>query len=113
MLFDGDELKEILSRTPNGIEFRNEYGRRIRVLGSTEALALDLDLFIGVGNRRRIRFLRRRSQRFMISSGSRTTRRLRNAAGLMIAHPLIRDHRPPFPPSGVQSAPVGHDEKVP
>ncbi len=64
MLFDGQELREIIDRTPDVIELRNEYGRCCRILSRAEALALDLDLFIGIGNRRRIRFLRRRTQNF-------------------------------------------------
>ena len=52
MLFDGDELREMVSRTPNWIELRNDCGRRIGDLSTAEALALNLDLFIGVGNMR-------------------------------------------------------------
>ena len=94
MLFEGKELREISGRTPNEIELRNEHGRCCRILSSTEALALDLELFVGVGNRRRIRFLRRRTPRFLVSAGSHTTRRLKGATGSNIAHPLIREHRP-------------------
>jgi hypothetical protein len=94
VLFDGQELREIIGRTPNAIELRNEHGRCCRLLFSTEALALDLALFIGVGNRRRIRFLRSRTQEFAINAGSRTTLRLKGEAGVNISHPLIREHRP-------------------
>ena len=76
MLFEGRELREIASRTPNEIELRNEYGRRCRGLSSAEALALDTDLFVGIGNRRRIRFLRPRTQKFVLNAGSCATRRL-------------------------------------
>ena len=58
MLFEGQELRELIARTPNPIELRNAHGRRCRLLSSDEALALDLELFVGIGNRRRIRFLR-------------------------------------------------------
>ncbi len=58
MLFECRELREIVARTSGDIELRNVYGRRCRILSSAEALALDLDLFVGVGNRRRLRFLR-------------------------------------------------------
>jgi hypothetical protein len=57
VLFEGQQLREIMGRTPNDIELRNEHGRCCRLLSSAEALALDLDLFVGVGNRRRIRFI--------------------------------------------------------
>jgi hypothetical protein len=94
MLFDGQELREVLGRSGDGIEIRNEYGRCHRVVSRAEALALDLDLFIGIGNRRRIRFLRPRTQRSAINAGSRTTQRLKGAGGKNIAPPLIREHRP-------------------
>jgi hypothetical protein len=93
MLFDREELREILGRTSNVIELRNEHGRCCRILSSAEALELDLDLFVGIGNRRRIRFLRGRTQKFGINVGSHTTLRLKGEAGLNIAHPLIREHR--------------------
>jgi hypothetical protein len=93
MLFDGQELREIIARTPNEIEIRNEYGRCRRILSSTDALALDLDLFIGIGNRRRIRFLRSRTQQFALNAGSHTTQRLKGEADVNISHPKIREHR--------------------
>ena len=94
MLFDGQELREIVGLTPNPIELRNEYGRCCRILSHAEALALDLDHFIGIGNRRRIRFLRWRTQKFTLNAGSHTTQRLKGEAGVNIAHPLVREHRP-------------------
>ena len=94
MLFEGKKLREIISRTPNEIELRNSHGRCLRFLSSDEALALDLDLFIGIGNRRRIRFLRSRTQQFALNAGSHTTQRLKGEADINIAHPLVREHRP-------------------
>jgi hypothetical protein len=93
MLFDDHDLRAVLARTPNEIEIRNEYGRCLRTISPDEALALDLDLFIGIGNRRRIRFLRYRTQRFVLNAGSHTTRRLMDSTEKHIAHPLIREHR--------------------
>ena len=93
MLFDGQELRAVLGTTQNAIELRNEHGRCHRIVSRDEALSLDLDLFIGLGNRRRIRFLRLRTQRFSLNSGSRTTQRLKDASGINIAHPLIQEHR--------------------
>jgi SpoVK/Ycf46/Vps4 family AAA+-type ATPase len=58
MLFDGQELREMIARTPVEIELRNGHGRRYGIVSSAEALGMNLDLFVGVGNRRRIRFLR-------------------------------------------------------
>ena len=94
MIFDGEELREILGRTSNLMELRNTYGRCYRMLSSAEALALDLEIFVGVGNRRRIRFLRSRTSMFTLNVGSRTTRRLQGEAGLNLAHPLLREHKP-------------------
>ena len=94
MLFDGQELREIVGRTLNVIELRNEHGRCCRILSSAEALALDLDLFVGTGNRRRIRFLRWRTSKFVVNAGSRTAQRLKGESGVNLAHPLFREHRP-------------------
>ena len=94
MLFDGEELREVVSRTASMIELRNEHGRCCRILSSAAALDLDLDLFVGIGNRRRIRFLRSRTRKFAINAGSRTTQRLKGEAEINIAHPLVREHRP-------------------
>jgi hypothetical protein len=93
MLFDDQDLRAVLSITENPIEIRNDHGRCPRIISRDEALALDLDLFIGIGNRRRIRFLRLRTQRFALNAGSRTTQRPKDAGGKYIAHPLIREHR--------------------
>ena len=49
----------------------------------------------GTDNRRRIRFLRSRTQHFALNSGSHTTRRVTGEAATHIAHPLILEHRPP------------------
>src|SRR5213592_4195566 len=94
MYFEGQKLREVIGRTPNAIELRNEYGRCCRILLSDEALALDLDLFVGIGNRHRIRFLRSRTQRFAVNAGSDTTQRLKGEAEMNIAHPLVRQHLP-------------------
>jgi hypothetical protein len=93
MLFEGEQLRELIGRTPGEIELRNEYGRCCRTLFATDALALDLDLFVGVGNRRRIKFLRPRTEQFCLNAGSHTTQRLKGEAGENLAHPLIREHR--------------------
>ena len=93
MLFERQELREVIGRTPNEIELRNEHGRCCRILSSAEALLLDLDLFVGIGNLRRIRFLRWRTRNFTLNAGSHTTKRLKGEAEMNIAHPLVREHR--------------------
>ncbi len=94
MLFESQELRDVIDRTLNDIELRNEHGRCCRMLSRAEALTLDLDLFVGIGNRRRIKFLRGRTQKFAANAGSHTTQRLKGESGTNIAHPLIREHRP-------------------
>jgi hypothetical protein len=93
MLFEGQELREIIGRTSNEIELRNEHGRCCRILSTADALALDLDLFVGIGNLRRVRFLRSRTHKFALNAGSHTTQRLKGDAEINIAHPLVRQHR--------------------
>jgi hypothetical protein len=97
MVIDGDELRDILCRTQNQIELRNEHGRFCRMLTQKDALALDLGLFVGIGNRRRIRFLRCRTQKWALNAGSHTTQRMTDGFGTSISHPLIREHRPMHP----------------
>jgi len=94
MVFTGQELSEVLGRSANEIELRNEYGRCCRLLSRGEALALDVNLFVGIGNRRRIRFLRGCEFRTVLNAGSQTTQRLKDRSGVNIAHPLIKEHRP-------------------
>ena len=94
MLFTGPELSHVLGRSGNEIELRNQYGRCCRVISREEALALDPDLFVGIGNIRRIRFLRPRELRMILNAGSQTTQRMNDGFGVNIAHPLIREHRP-------------------
>ena len=60
---------------------RNEHERCYRVISSDESLALDLDLFVRNWEPRRIRFLRRRTQKFVVNAGSRTTQRVKGEAG--------------------------------
>ncbi len=94
MKFYGAELREMVAHTTSTIELQNEYGRLCTTLSSAQALKLDLDVFEGIGNLKRIRFLRPRTENFELHAGSRTTRRLKGKAGVHIAHPIIREHRP-------------------
>ena len=94
MLFTGPPLSEVLKRSGDEIELRNEHGRCCRVVSRDVALALDPDLFVGIGNLRRIRFLRPRVSASVLNAGSRTTQRLKGQSGANIAPPQIREHRP-------------------
>jgi hypothetical protein len=93
VLFEDQALRDVLGRTNNPIELRNEAGICCRLVCAQEALMFDLGLFVGIGNRRRVRFLRARTQRFSLNAGSHTTRRLTDSEGRNISHPLIREHR--------------------
>lgn len=70
MLFAGAELANMLSRSNDGIELRNQFGRCLRLLSREQALALDMDLFVGIGKRHSRIFASRidqmRSMRFDI-----------------------------------------------
>ena len=94
MLLQGQKLRDILARTASEIELRHQSSRCYRMLSSAEALALDLDRFVGIGNDRRIRFLRPLTQRYALNAGSRTTQRPKGVDGKCIAQPLIQEHRP-------------------
>lgn len=91
MILDGHELRETVVRTSTAIELRNEHGRCYRTISCQEALALDLDLFNW--NRKRIKFLCRRTEKHALNSGGRTTQRVKGESSRNIAHPLIREHR--------------------
>jgi hypothetical protein len=90
MLLEGQELHAVVSITQNVIELRNEYGRLQKlissqealVISSQEALALDLGLFVGVGNRRRVRFLRSRTQKW--NGGKRAAHAGLSLAGVFL-----------------------------
>jgi hypothetical protein len=94
MVFTGPELSDVLGRSGNEIELRNQHGRYCRMITRNDALGLDADLFVGIGNRRRIRFLRPRISTTILNAGSRTTQRITDGFGVNISHPLIREHRP-------------------
>ena len=92
-MFEGQELRDLIARTAGEIELRNDHGRCCRILSVADALTLDPNLFVGIGNRRRIKFLRTRTHQFALSAGSHTTKRLKGQGEVNIAHPLIREHR--------------------
>ena len=93
MVFTGTELLEVLRRSGDGIEQRNEYGRHVRTLSRDRALELDPDLCVGIGNRRRVRFIRPRTSKTLLNAGSQTTQRMNDGFGRNIAAPFIREHR--------------------
>ena len=94
MVFTGTELTNVLGLSGHDIEMRNQHGRYCRMISRNDALALDAHLFVGIGNRRRIRFLRPRTSVTMLNAGSHTTQRMNDGFGVNISHPLIREHSP-------------------
>jgi hypothetical protein len=93
MIFTGPELSDVLGRSGNEIELRNQYGRCCRVLSRNEALALDPEILVGVGNIRRIRFLRPRESNTFLNAGSHTTQRMKSQFGASNPPPWVREHR--------------------
>ena len=94
MLFERQELRDVIwAALRTALNSGMSTGAVCRFLSSSEALTLDLDLFVGIGNRRRIKFLRGRTQKFAANAGSHTTQRLKGESGMNIAHPLIQEHR--------------------
>lgn len=93
MVFTGTELLEVLRCSGVEIKERNEYGRHVRTLSRERALELDPDLYVGIGNRRRIRFIRPRTSKIILNAGSQTTQRINDGLGRMISAPLIREYR--------------------
>ena len=98
MIFTGSQLRDVLKRTEGVIQLRNQFNRTVRMMSASEAVLLDQDHFAGVGNCRRILWIRPLTMFVALNRGSVNTRRIRNADGHYIAHPQIREHRPVRPP---------------
>jgi len=98
MVLAGNELLDVLKRTEGPIKLKNEANRTVRMVSASEALQFGRDLFVGIGNRDRIRCLRPLTMVVALNRGSVNTRRIRNAGGQYIAHPQIREHIPVRPP---------------
>ena len=95
MIFTGPELAEILSRSTNEIELRNLHGRCCRKISGVEALSLDSDLFVGIGNLRAHPF----STATRVPNDPQRPAAvrlgdLRTGAGKLISPPKVREHRP-------------------
>jgi expansin (peptidoglycan-binding protein) len=94
MILSGNELIEVLKRSQGPIKLKNEANRTVRMMSASQALDLGTDMFVGVGNRKRIRWIRPVTTSVTLNRGSVTTERIKNADGQHIAHPQIREHRP-------------------
>jgi hypothetical protein len=69
MLFIGPELLDVLGRSSDEIQLRTQYGRCSQVLSGDDALVLNPSLFVGIGNRWQVRFLRPLELGAVLSAG--------------------------------------------
>ena len=99
MQFEGEDLRGILNQQPDLVAIHDEGGfPRGEPLNPLLAVkCLNLDLFVGVGNRRRIRFLRGRTRTFSLNSGSHTTERRRDDWGIITGAPKSGLQHKPLP----------------
>jgi hypothetical protein len=95
MQFEGKALlKALRSQLVSRIEIRSYSGRLRGEISITAAIKIAAGGgFVGVGNRRRIRYLRPLTMHYARSSGSLFTRRLDDGFGRKIAPPWIREHK--------------------
>ncbi len=84
----------MIARTTGDIEVRNQDGGVLLYAYQRRSSHVGCEPVLGIGNRRRIRFLRPFTQQFLLNAGSRTTQRLKGAGNRHIAHPSVREHRP-------------------
>ena len=96
MQFDGDALAGILAQQKQDVALRDANGYTCGDIPAALALRMvEHDLYFGIGNRRRIRYLRPCAQsRRDWCGGSHTTRRMKDASGVVFSAPLIREHKP-------------------
>ena len=96
MQFQGERLIEVLRSQEDGaVEIRSYSGRLRGDVSVAEAVRLaGGDCYVGVGNRRRIRYLRPLLERSALRAGSVFVRRLQNESAMHIAPPWIVEHRP-------------------
>lgn len=95
MQYSGKDLLSILRAQKEPVGIKSDTRMLVAILSRDEAVELaETGLYFGVGHCRRIRFLRRANQTATLNSGSSTTRRIRNDAGLIIAARPFVEHRP-------------------
>jgi hypothetical protein len=95
--FQGKALQKVLNITPSAVEIRDIKGHLIGKMSAEAILrkfsAEQWQFWVGVGNRRRIRYLRPLTARYKLNAGSATTTRVRNDSGLIMAPNFIVEHR--------------------
>ena len=95
MQLEGERLLSILKASCGAaVDVHNAEGR---LLGSVPLkIALELATsgqYVGVGNRRRIRYLRPLTRVYSLNRGSQTTVRMRDRSGQTMGGPWVREHR--------------------
>ena len=92
MQFDGDTLRGILEGQACDLDIHdaNGFPRGKKLPAQIVLKYAELGLYVGVGNRKRIRYIRPRASVTLLNEGSRTTVRLR--AGDVPVPPMIREH---------------------
>jgi hypothetical protein len=96
MQFDGEELRQILKRQTEGVEVYDAAGFARGELAAALAARMALSAYVGVGNRRRIRYLRPlkgASDPNDLHNGSRTTTRVKGTLDQFLGCELMREHR--------------------
>ena len=95
MHITGDQLKAILKQQGESVELRNRHSRRLCDFTPAEALRIvGPGRFIGVGNMRRIRYIRPDVPVPVGHRGRYSTRRIRNDNGVIIAPDFHLEHKP-------------------
>ena len=98
MQFAGGQLATILNAQNQEVEVYDSEGfLRGEVRPQIAVRIASRGNYVGVGNRRRIRYLRPLDGVFDIRrlhDASRTTRRVKNDRGQLISGPWFREHRP-------------------
>jgi hypothetical protein len=101
MQFEGEELRGILNQQSDLVAIHDRCGfPRGEALEPLLAIkSVGLDLYVGVGNRRRIRYLRPLADaaRPPWRGGSHTTERIRNDWGVIIGAPNSGLQHKPLP----------------
>ena len=96
MQFDGDVLLTILKSQTEPVEVYDSGGFLRGDLAAVTAAGMSLGAYVGVGNRRRIRYLRPLKAAGSVEdlqNGSRTTSRLSGENGVHLGGQWLRQHR--------------------
>jgi hypothetical protein len=106
MQFSGPQLRAILANQRDGLDVRDQNGGpvMVRVPVARALRVLDLERYVGIGNRARIRYLRPAVSTRGLGSGSQTTREVRadhsctrfGPGQLMGNSRTLREHKPVF-----------------